>query len=147
VRRRLFIFAAAVSILLFAGAGCIYIPIRELSPPAFNTSNNGLVRSGPFDVRTACCPDGPVRVGMSRDQVRELVGQPAESLARNAAASGSEERFRFTGMTDYFYIFGESPIGTHTYLTSYTLSIEYDGSGRVTRCQVRRDSGIGLLGL
>ena len=87
---------------------------------------------------------------MSRDQVHALVGipdSPSEVGKKHDADTNAEESFRFSGMAEYFYLFGESPIGTHTFLTEYTLTLRYNNQDRVVKCRVCKDSRVGLFGL
>ena len=117
--------------------GCIYVPIRDISEPALE-SGTGAVRKVPFDVRKACSPDSPIHAGVLRSDVHRLLGLPAEANAASRPVKVQKEQFEFSTMTEYFYLFGVIPIGTHSYLTKYVLIIRYGGNDRVSGCEVSK---------
>jgi hypothetical protein len=132
--------------------GCLYLPVKEIKPPSdrsYEWKLTGAVRHVQFDIRDVGRADSPIRRGMSREGVHEILGPPDDprDIDSQCAQGDSTEYFAFNGMEKYFYLLGESPVGTHEYITRYVLSVHYDHDNRIADLSVRRDSGVGILGL
>lgn len=112
-------FAASVWLL----AGCVRIPIRELSPPDGRVYGQ---RVGPiFDIRNACSDGGPLTGSLTEQNVHSMIGDADRRYSvkcgfLEASKSCTREEFDFRGSAIYLDILYGGLLNTEVQSTLYS---------------------------
>jgi len=138
----------SVAASIWLCAGCVRIPIRELSPPDGRVYGQ---RVGPiFDIRNACSDGGPLTGSLTEQNVHSMIGDADRRYSvkcgfLEASKSCTREEFDFRGSAIYLDILYGGLLNTEVQSTHYILTVDFDGAGRLKACRVR-SAGIGLFG-
>jgi len=111
----------AAVVLSMSLSGCIVLPLPGKQVPAATSDYK-------VDPRALCAPNGPVKVGATRDAVHSAIGEKTD------AHRATEMYWFYMRAGSFFWLGANSEgglIGVNKRFVRYELTVDYDSADRV----------------